>query len=133
MRKIKVVVFIGSVGLIAGMAFPVFARNIGSYNVTIPAEGSITNGKLLKTGLTEGVNNNTAIGGNKKINTSIRRASNNSDITYGVTMTAGTRAILDYKGGASAYKGVNTTLGLATPLLTVVKVQAQGTWSPDQK
>jgi endonuclease I len=115
-----------------GISIPSFARQVASYNITTPRQGSITTGSLTKANSSRGVHNNTAIGGNKRINTSIRRRSNNADITPSYNMGAGSRILLNYSGGGSAYRGVNTTLGVATPITTTVQVQAQGSWSPDE-
>lgn len=48
-------------------------------------------------------------------------------------MSAGDRVLLSYNGGASAYTGGRTTLRISTPVTTVVRVQAQESWSPDNK
>lgn len=118
--------------MILGSGISALAREIKSYDVTIPKFGSITTGEIKKVDLTKGVHNNTAIGGNKRINTSIRKASNNSDITPSYNMGPGDRILMSYSGGASAYKGTKTTLALSTPLTTVVSVDSQGSWSPDE-
>lgn len=117
-------------GLGASIAH-VSARQIASYDVTIPRQGNITTGRLIKEGYTNGVHRNDAIGGNKRINTSIKRASDGIDITGSYTMGAGDRIELAYRNGSGAYVGSATTLSIATPLSTYVRVQAQGSWSPD--
>lgn len=132
MKKLKNMFIITLIASVLGVSVPVFARQIAGYNVTIPRQGSMTTGSLKKETNSRGVNNNTAVGGNKRINTAIRRKSNNKDITPAYNMGAGTRIFLSYSGGGSAYNGTNTTLAVATPVSTVVSVQAQGSWSPDE-
>ncbi|WP_447460183.1 hypothetical protein [Streptococcus phocae] len=111
----------------------VSARQIAGYDITIPRYGNITTGRLIKEGYTNGIHRNNAIGGNKRINTSIKRASNGADITGSYQMGPGDRIELSYRGGAGAYVNNATTLSVATPVTTVVKVQAQGSWSPDAR
>ena len=109
----------------------VTAREIRGYDITIPRFGNITTGRATKEGYTNGVHNNSAIGGNKRINTSIQHANTGNDITPSYSMGSGDRIELAYYNGADAYVGNATTLSVATPVTTYVKVQAQGSWSPD--
>ncbi|WP_227985522.1 MULTISPECIES: hypothetical protein [Streptococcus] len=110
----------------------VSGRDIADYDVTIPRFGAITTGRVYKENSSNGVNRNYAIGGNKRMTTSIRLTRTGGDITPSLQMSSGSRIILRYNGGGDAYAGSTTTLALATPLTTVVRVQAQGSWSPDE-
>ncbi|MFA9414795.1 MULTISPECIES: hypothetical protein [unclassified Streptococcus] len=109
----------------------VSARQIGDYDVTIPRFGNITTTTLYKENHTNGVHQNDAIGGNKRINTSIQLSRTGADITGSYQMGPGDVIYMPYHGGAGAYIGSGTKLSIATPVSTVVKVQAQGSWSPD--
>ncbi|MBK0347103.1 hypothetical protein JDW15_00460 [Aerococcaceae bacterium zg-ZJ1578] len=107
------------------------ARQIAGYDITIPRFNNITTGYLIKEGYTNAIHRNNAIGGNKRINTAIKNANTGSDITSVYQMGAGDRIALAYNGGAGAYVNTATTLSVSTPVSTVVRVQAQGSWSPD--
>lgn len=102
------------------------------YNVTLPRQGASTTGYAKKENDSRGVNSNTAIGGNKNLNTAIRRTSNGVDITPVYTLASGSRIIMSYSGGGSSYKGAGTTLALASKLGNSVRIQCQGSWSPDE-
>ncbi|AGM98260.1 hypothetical protein [Streptococcus iniae] len=124
------------IAILAVMGIGVFvtqvsARPIAGYDVTIPRFGNINTGRLVKEGYTNAVHRNNSIGGNKRINTSIKHANTGNDITGSYSMGAGDRIELAYNGGSGAYVNNATTLSIATPATTVVKVQAQGSWSPD--
>lgn len=130
MKKIMV---LGSLLMILSVGMPAFAQVVKTYDVTIPRFGSTHTGSIVKKKKNSGVHNNRGIGGNQRISTSIAWHGNKVNITGSKTMSAGDRVLLSYKGGASAYTGARTTLRISTPVTTVVRVQAQGSWSPDNK
>lgn len=132
-NSIYIVLTIGIIASFFGFVIPSFARSISTYDVTIPRQGAIVTGSLKKESAGKGVHNNSAIGGNKRINTSIRLKKDSSNITPSYNMGSGDRITLSYSGGGSSYNGSNTSLGIATPVTTTVKVAAQGSWSPDEK
>lgn len=123
-------IFVITAGL--GISASAVSRTVRGYNVTLPRQGASTSGYAVKANNSKGINNNSAIGGNKHLNTAIRRTSNNTDITPVYTLTPGSRIALNYKGGGSAYRGAGTTLSLSSKLGNLVRIQAQGSWSPDE-
>lgn len=132
-KNMKKIMILGSLFIGLSIGIPAFAQVVQTYDVTIPRVGSTHTGSIVKQKNNSAVHNNRAIGGNKRISTSIARHGNKVNITGSKTMGAGDRVLLTYNGGASAYKGARTTLRISTPVTTVVRVQAQGSWSPDNK
>lgn len=119
-----------SFGLLAGLgvATSVSARTIRNFDVTIPAQGSMTTGSAKKVNTSSAVINVKQIGGKKTIKAAIRNK--NSDITSIKKISKPGRYYINYKNASSAV-GKNTTLALSTPVSTVVQVHASGYWSPD--
>lgn len=131
-RKIFLKFAIFCMGLVfIGVGAQTYAYTIDGYNVTTPRIGSITTGRIVKKSSKRGVHHNTFIGGGKRINTSIRNARYNTDITPQYQMGSGDRIYLSYNNGGDSYIGVTTTLGIASPLTTFVKLNVRGSWSAD--
>lgn len=112
---------------------PVFARYISGYNVTLPRWGSRETGNLLKVNYTCGINNNSSIGGGKKLYTAIRHAYRGSDVTETSAIGSRERVRLRYRGGAQPYVGARTTLAISSGTTTWVRVECSGSWSPDER
>lgn len=108
----------------------VIGRGVEGYHVTIPREGSMTTGCIRKEKAEGAINNNTSIGGNKPVNTSIRLSGTTQDVSEPKTIYSGQRIGLAYYNVHQVI-GKNTTLALATPLRIFVRVEAHGSWSPD--
>lgn len=136
MKKTRKIFTLSILGLTLGTAIPVLAnsgKTIKSYNIILPRIGNSTTGNIIKVNKSAGINNNQSIGGGKTLNTSIKRASNGSDITPSLKIGSGSRVAFNYNGGNSNYVGANTKLSMASGLLNVVRIQTQGSWSPDDK
>lgn len=109
-----------------------YARNIGNYDLIIPRFGAMNySSPLKKTDATRAVNNNTSIGGGYTLNCAIYKSSDNSKMSGTKSFSSGDRIYISYNDASSA-KGQNVKLGIWSSLTTTVKVQASGSWSPDE-
>lgn len=131
MKEFALRLFLGAM-VIAMFSPAILAREIASYGLVLPRIGASTTGWLTKTNASGAVNNNESTGGGKNLNTAIRNAYSNTDITPTYNLSSGSRIIMDYNGGGRHYIYSNTTLALASQFGNLVKIQTQGTWSPDQ-
>lgn len=117
--------FMGTTGVVS-------ARTIGSYDLVIPSFGLSKNytDTEVKSGTTRAVNNNTSVGGGYDLKCAVFNTAN-SQMTETKKFSSGDRVLIDYNNSSSA-KGVKCKLGIWSDLTTTVKVQARGSWSPDE-
>lgn len=108
-----------------------FARNIESYDLIVPRVGGTdyTN-PTAKVNSSRGVDNNTSIGGGYVQYTAIYRGTT-TQVTQQAEIRSGSRVTLPYNSGQNQ-PGTGYRLGHTNKLTTLVRVQARGTWSPDE-
>ena len=107
-----------------------YAREIANYNMIIPRFGGVTyTDTLLKDNQSRAVNNNTSVGGGYTMNCAIYRG--NDKLTGTFSANSGDRILLKYNNPANDV-GTRVKMGAWTSLFTTVKVQATGSWSPDE-
>ena len=108
-----------------------YARNIAYYDLIVPRlGGSAYTSPLTKVGTSRAVDNNTSIGGGKRVWSSISRGT--TTVSYFVWMSSGERVLHDYRPG----QNVPTTgyrVRHMSDLLEPVRIQTRGTWSPDER
>jgi len=112
----------------AGVAY---ARYIASYDMIVPRfGGSAYTSPLTKVNTSRAVDNNTSIGGNKRVWSSISRGTTN--VSYFVWLSSGQRVLHSYRPN----QNVPTTgyrLRHHSDLLEPVRIQTRGSWSPDER
>ncbi|MBT9283074.1 MAG: hypothetical protein KM312_10815 [Hydrogenibacillus schlegelii] len=107
------------------------ARNIERYDLIIPPFGQTAfTAPTSKVNYSRGVDNNSSIGGGYAQYTAIYRG-NTLQVTEKVEIRSGDRVLLPYLPGQNL-PGEGYRLGHTSKLTTYVRVQAQGTWSPDE-
>jgi len=127
-KKVLVLLMVSVSMILLGFSYA-FARNIASYDLIVPRFGGTAfTEPLTKVSTTSGVDNNTNIGGGYRHRTAIYRGVDM--VTEQVVITAGSRVVLSFLPGQNL-PGTGYRLGHTSGLLTPVRVQARGTWSPD--
>jgi len=107
-----------------------YARYIASYDLIVPRLGgtAFTN-PLTKVNYSRGVDNNKTVGGDYKVYSAIYR--NTTRVTDKKLISDGDRVLHSYYSGQNQ-PGTGYRLGHTNQLLTPVRVQTTGTWSPDE-
>ena len=106
------------------------ARSVGSYDITMKRFGGVSyTDSLYKENQSRAVNNNTYIGGGYSMGCAIYRGE--TRISEIRTIYMGDRVYLNYHAPSDAEHS-RVRLGAWSKITTYVKVQTQGTWSPDE-
>jgi len=112
----------------AGVAY---ARHIASYDMIVPRFGGAAfTSPLEKLNTSRAVDNNTSIGGNKRVWSSITRGVTN--VSFFVWLTSGERVLHSYRPGMNV-PGTGYRLRHHSDLLEPVRIQTRGSWSPDER
>lgn len=107
-----------------------YARYIASYDLIVPRLGGTAfTYPLTKVNYSRGVDNNTVVGGDYKVYSAIYRET--TRITDKKLISDGDRVLHSYYSGQNQ-PGTGYRLGHTNQLLTPVRVQTLGTWSPDE-
>ncbi len=112
----------------AGVAY---ARYIASYDLIVPRfGGSAYTSPLTKVNYSRGVDNNTSIGGGKRVYSAIYRGTT-TQVSPKQLISSGSRVLHSYYSGQNQ-PGTGYRLGHTTVWHEPVQVQTRGSWSPDE-